>query len=49
LGWEPSISFEELVHLMVEKDLESLGITFASNHNNTNKEIAFTRNNIGLQ
>jgi len=49
LGWEHSISFEELVHLMVEKDLESLGITFASNHNNKNKEIAFTRNNIGLQ
>jgi len=26
-----------------------LGITFASNHDNKNKEIAFTRNNIGLQ
>ncbi len=49
LGWEPSISFEELVHLMVEKDLESLGITFANNHDNKNKETAFTRNNIGLQ
>jgi GDPmannose 4,6-dehydratase len=49
LGWEHSISFEELVHLMVEKDLESLGITFTSNHDNKNKEIAFTRNNIGLQ
>ena len=49
LGWEPSISFEELVHLMVEKDLESLGITFANNHDNKNQETAFTRNNIGLQ
>ena len=49
LGWEHSISFEELVHLMVEKDLESLGITFANNHDNKNKETAFTRNNIGLQ
>ncbi len=49
LGWEHSISFEELVHLMVEKDLESLGITFANNHDNKNQETAFTRNNIGLQ
>ncbi len=27
LGWEPSVTFEELVHLMVEADLNALGIT----------------------
>ncbi|MBD1916709.1 MULTISPECIES: GDP-mannose 4,6-dehydratase [Cyanophyceae] len=26
LGWEPSVTFEELVHLMVESDLEAIGI-----------------------
>ncbi len=26
LGWEPSVTFEELVHLMVESDLEAVGI-----------------------
>jgi GDPmannose 4,6-dehydratase len=24
LGWEPSVSFEELVHLMVDSDIELL-------------------------
>ncbi|MFZ4639296.1 MAG: GDP-mannose 4,6-dehydratase [Nodosilinea sp.] len=27
LGWSPSVTFEELVHLMVEADLEAVGIT----------------------
>ncbi len=26
LGWEPSVTFEQLVHLMVESDLEAVGI-----------------------
>ncbi|HSM81213.1 MAG TPA: GDP-mannose 4,6-dehydratase [Nodosilinea sp.] len=26
LGWEPSVTFQELVHLMVESDLEAVGI-----------------------
>jgi GDPmannose 4,6-dehydratase len=26
LGWEPSVTFEELVHLMVDADLEAIGI-----------------------
>jgi GDPmannose 4,6-dehydratase len=26
LGWEPSVTFEELVHLMVDSDLEAVGI-----------------------
>jgi GDPmannose 4,6-dehydratase len=26
LGWEPSVTFEELVHLMVESDLKQLGL-----------------------
>lgn len=27
LGWEPSVTFEELVHLMVEADLSALGLS----------------------
>ncbi len=27
LGWQPSVTFEELVHLMVEADLEAIGIS----------------------
>jgi GDPmannose 4,6-dehydratase len=27
LGWKPSVTFEELVHLMVEADLEAIGIS----------------------
>jgi len=26
LGWQPSVTFEELVHLMVEADLQALGL-----------------------
>ncbi|MGB3138683.1 MAG: GDP-mannose 4,6-dehydratase, partial [Nodosilinea sp.] len=26
LGWEPSVTFEQLVHLMVESDLAAVGI-----------------------
>jgi GDPmannose 4,6-dehydratase len=34
LGWTPSVTFEELVHLMVEADLEAVGIKHNANGNN---------------
>ncbi|PSR15092.1 GDP-mannose 4,6-dehydratase [filamentous cyanobacterium CCP3] len=40
LGWEPSVTFEELVHLMVESDLEAVGI---SHSNGTNADAATIR------
>ncbi|MEO1145419.1 MAG: GDP-mannose 4,6-dehydratase [Cyanobacteria bacterium J06638_22] len=33
LGWEPSVTFEELVHLMVEADLKALGLVPLNGHN----------------
>jgi GDPmannose 4,6-dehydratase len=33
LGWEPSVTFEELVHLMVESDLEAVGIAHGNGQN----------------
>jgi len=33
LGWEPSVTFEELVHLMVEADLKALGLIPLNGHN----------------
>lgn len=41
LGWEPSVTFEGLVHLMVEADLNALGITH--NEQNGNADIATIR------
>ena len=32
LGWEPSVTFEELVYLMVEADLQALGLVPLSGH-----------------
>ena len=40
LGWEPSVTFEELVHLMVESDLEALGIP---HRNGTSSDVATIR------
>lgn len=40
LGWEPSVTFEELVHLMVESDLEAIGIRHGKG---TNSDIATIR------
>ncbi len=31
LGWEPSVTFQELVHLMVDADLQAVGLSTASN------------------
>ncbi|NDJ17175.1 GDP-mannose 4,6-dehydratase [Myxacorys almedinensis] len=33
LGWEPSVTFEELVHLMVDADLRALGLKTSANSN----------------
>ncbi|MEM0979073.1 MAG: GDP-mannose 4,6-dehydratase [Cyanobacteria bacterium P01_H01_bin.58] len=41
LGWKPSVTFEGLVHLMVEADLNALGITH--NEQNGNADIATIR------
>lgn len=41
LGWEPSVTFEGLVHLMTEADLNALGITH--NEQNGNADIATVR------
>lgn len=45
LGWEPSVTFKELVHLMVEADLQALGITSpgGSNGGNSVKDYATLR------
>lgn len=32
LGWEPTVTFEELVHLMVEADLKALGLVPLNGH-----------------
>lgn len=31
LKWEPSVTFEELVHLMVDADLQALGVSASGN------------------
>lgn len=43
LGWEPSVTFEELVHLMVEADLNVLGVT--NNKQNGHNDLATVRDN----
>ncbi|NJN20854.1 MAG: GDP-mannose 4,6-dehydratase [Leptolyngbya sp. RL_3_1] len=35
LGWEPTVTFEELVKLMVEADLKAVGIDHTASHNST--------------
>jgi GDPmannose 4,6-dehydratase len=32
LGWEPSVTFEQLVYLMVEADLKALGLVPLNGH-----------------
>ena len=47
LGWEPSVTFEELVALMVEADLKSLGIVSVNgNVAAANSEAATVRENL---
>ncbi len=45
LGWQPSVTFEELVALMVEADLEALGLSSAKGK--LIKDHAFIRQNTG--
>lgn len=48
LGWTPSVTFEELVALMVEADLKSLGlISVNGNVRESNREIATIRQGVG--
>jgi GDPmannose 4,6-dehydratase len=45
LGWQPSVTFEELVTLMVESDLATLGLSSGNKINNEIflKDMAYTR------
>lgn len=48
LGWKPSVTFTELVHLMVEADLRAVGITAAiANGTNQIQELATIRQETG--
>ncbi len=49
LGWTPSVTFEQLVHLMVDADLAALGIP-VNDHLNPQlvKDMAYIRNRVGL-
>jgi GDPmannose 4,6-dehydratase len=46
LGWEPSVTFEELVHLMVDADLQALGISTAGNGQSKVVDYATIRQNL---
>ncbi|MGB3492771.1 MAG: GDP-mannose 4,6-dehydratase [Elainellaceae cyanobacterium] len=47
LGWQPSVTFEELVALMVEADLKSLGlISVNGSVNEANREVATIRQGV---
>ncbi|HEY9661270.1 MAG TPA: GDP-mannose 4,6-dehydratase [Allocoleopsis sp.] len=48
LGWEPSVTFEQLVHLMVEADLKALGLVPLTGHSiNHVSDIATVRQTVG--
>lgn len=48
LGWEPSVSFEELVALMVEADLRVLGLTSQQGNDSLHfEDNAYIRQNVG--
>lgn len=46
LGWEPSVTFEELVHLMVDADLQALGISMPGNGQSKVVDYATIRQNL---
>jgi GDPmannose 4,6-dehydratase len=49
LNWEPSVTFEELVHLMVEADLKALGLVLLNGHEvQTVQDLATARQAIGI-
>jgi len=43
LDWEPSVTFKELVHLMIDADLEALGIKSPKKGTDNNQDNAFIR------
>ncbi|MFM6154071.1 MAG: GDP-mannose 4,6-dehydratase, partial [Sphaerospermopsis kisseleviana] len=48
LGWQPSVTFKELVSLMVEADLQALGHTSPNgNGSQKNQDIATIRQELG--
>ena len=47
LGWESSVTFEDLVHLMVDADLAALGISSSNGFNSNLKNSAYIRRSIG--
>ena len=47
LGWKPSVTFEELVHLMVKADLAALGISPNGADKNLSQDHAYIRQRIG--
>jgi GDPmannose 4,6-dehydratase len=48
LGWKPSVTFEELVRLMVEADMQALGLTCPNgNGSHSPLDLATIRQNVG--
>jgi GDPmannose 4,6-dehydratase len=48
LGWEPSVTFEQLVYLMVEADLKALGLVPLNGHTmQSTTDNATVRNSVG--
>jgi GDPmannose 4,6-dehydratase len=47
LGWEPSVTFDELVALMVEADLQALGHTSPNGNGTVAQDIATIRQELG--
>lgn len=48
LGWEPSVSFEQLVRLMVEADLKALNLVTLNGHGvQTVQDLAMVRQSAG--
>ena len=48
LGWKPSVTFKELVYLMVEADLQALGCNSPNGNGSSKiKDIATTRQDLG--
>ncbi len=45
LQWQPTVTFEQLVHLMVDADLEALGLPIAKDSLNAHTDIATLRQN----
>jgi GDPmannose 4,6-dehydratase len=46
LGWQPSVTFEELVHLMVEADMNALGLSKSGDGSSKVADFATVRQNL---